>query len=162
MSWLIVALEESMQGVLSYYLKYIVPFANSSTDPVLFSLTVTLTLGVRTWKFISLIDEVRSIYQPSFTEIRWTISRGANQKVNFYGEGQNDASEGDLWQHGKWFIVLNVLIINDKYRIRRDKHCATDLILWYTFHIKYMPLISHNVYKDKVQHGTDYKECILC
>ena len=24
-----------------------------------------------------------------------------------------------------------------------------------------MRLISHNVYKDKVQHGTDYKECIL-
>ena len=34
MSWLFVALEESMLGVLSYYLNFIVPFADCSTDRI--------------------------------------------------------------------------------------------------------------------------------
>ena len=37
---------------------------------LIFCLTVTMTFGVRTWKFIGLLDEILPIYQPSFTEIR--------------------------------------------------------------------------------------------
>ena len=37
---------------------------------LLFCLTVTMTFGIRTWKFIGLMDEILLIYQPSFTEIR--------------------------------------------------------------------------------------------
>ena len=40
---------------------------------LLFCLTVTMTFGVQTWKFIGLMDEIRPIYQPSFTEIRSKI-----------------------------------------------------------------------------------------
>ena len=65
--WLIVALEDSMWGVFSYYLKYIVPFADSSTDPhFLFYLTVTLTFSIRTCKFTEWLREVLPIYQLSF------------------------------------------------------------------------------------------------
>ena len=60
--------------VLSYYSKYIVPFADSSTDPhFLFYLTVTLTFKVRTWKFTGLKREGLPLYQPNFAEIRWKI-----------------------------------------------------------------------------------------
>ena len=41
---------------------------------LLFCLTVTKTFGVRTWKFIGLLDEILPIYQPGFTEIRSKIS----------------------------------------------------------------------------------------
>ena len=34
MSWLFVAFEESMYGVLSYYLNYVVQFADCSTDRI--------------------------------------------------------------------------------------------------------------------------------
>ena len=37
---------------------------------LLFCLTVTTTFGVRTWKFIGLMDEILPIYQPIFTDIR--------------------------------------------------------------------------------------------
>ena len=37
---------------------------------LLFCLTVTMTFGVQTWKFIGLMDVILPIYQPSFTEIR--------------------------------------------------------------------------------------------
>ena len=37
---------------------------------LLFCLTVTMTFGVRTRKFIGLMDVILPIYQPSFTEIR--------------------------------------------------------------------------------------------
>ena len=40
---------------------------------LLFCLTVTMTFGVQTWKFIGLMDEIRPIYQPSFTAIRSKI-----------------------------------------------------------------------------------------
>ena len=40
---------------------------------LLFCLTVTMTFGVRTCKFIGLMDEILLIYQPSFTEIRLKI-----------------------------------------------------------------------------------------
>ena len=40
---------------------------------LLFCLTVTMTFGVRTWKFIGLMDVILPIYQPSFTEIRSKI-----------------------------------------------------------------------------------------
>ena len=40
---------------------------------LLFCLTVTMTFGVQTWKFIGLMDKIRPIYQPSFTEIRSKI-----------------------------------------------------------------------------------------
>ena len=40
---------------------------------LLFCLTVTMTFGVRTWKFIGLMDEILPICQLSFTEIRSQI-----------------------------------------------------------------------------------------
>ena len=40
---------------------------------LLFCLTVTMTFGVRTWKFIGVMEEILPIYQPSFTEIRSKI-----------------------------------------------------------------------------------------
>ena len=40
---------------------------------LLFCLTVTMTFGVQTWKFIGLVDVILPIYQPSFTEIRSKI-----------------------------------------------------------------------------------------
>ena len=40
---------------------------------LLFCLTVTMTVGVRTWKFIGLMDEILPIYHPSFTENRSKI-----------------------------------------------------------------------------------------
>ena len=40
---------------------------------LLFCLTETMTFGVQTWQFIGLMDEIRPIYQPSFTEIRSKI-----------------------------------------------------------------------------------------
>ena len=40
---------------------------------LLFCLTVTMTFGVQTWKFIGLMDVILPIYQPSFTEIRSKI-----------------------------------------------------------------------------------------
>ena len=40
---------------------------------LLFCLTVTMTFGVRTWKFIGLMDEILPIYHPSFTESRSKI-----------------------------------------------------------------------------------------
>ena len=40
---------------------------------LLFCLTLTMTFGVRTWKFIGLMDEILPIYQPNFTEIRSKI-----------------------------------------------------------------------------------------
>ena len=40
---------------------------------LLFCLTVTMTFGVQTWKFIGLTDVILPIYQPSFTEIRSKI-----------------------------------------------------------------------------------------
>ena len=38
-----------------------------------FCLTVTMTFGLQTWKFTGLMDGIRPIYQPSFTEIRSKI-----------------------------------------------------------------------------------------
>ena len=40
---------------------------------LLFCLTVTMKFGVRTRKFIGLMEVMLPIYQPSFTEIRWKI-----------------------------------------------------------------------------------------
>ena len=48
------------------------------------------------------------------------------------------------------------------YKVRRDKHGATDLIWRYTFNVKYMQLISHNAYKDTVQHGKTIKNIFCC
>ena len=40
---------------------------------LLFCLTVTMTFGVRVWKFIGLMEEILPIHQLSFTEIRSKI-----------------------------------------------------------------------------------------
>ena len=40
---------------------------------LLFCLTVTMTFGIQTWKFIGLMDVILPLYQPSFTEIRSKI-----------------------------------------------------------------------------------------
>ena len=40
---------------------------------LLFCLTVAMTFGVQTWKFIGLMDEILPIYQPSLKEIRLKI-----------------------------------------------------------------------------------------
>ena len=57
---------------MSYYSKYVMPFADPSTDSnFLFYLTVTLTFGVRTWKLTGLMREGLPIYRTSFEEIRW-------------------------------------------------------------------------------------------
>ena len=57
MSWPIFAFRQSMSGVLSYYLNYILQFADSSIDRIfifffVFYIAVTLTFGVRTLTFI--------------------------------------------------------------------------------------------------------------
>ena len=57
---------------------------------VLFCLTVTLTFGIRTWKFIGLMDEVLPFYQPSFTEISCKI----REKIEY--KSFSKISPGDL------------------------------------------------------------------
>ena len=66
-----------------YQIKYIVPLADSSTEPhFLFGLAVTLTFGVRTWKFTGLMHEVLLKYQPRFEEIRRKITGKVRMKYN--------------------------------------------------------------------------------
>ena len=70
MSWLFVALEESMQGVWNYYLNYIVPFADSRTDRIFVMSHCDLDIWCTFLKFTGLMHEALPIYKPSFAEIR--------------------------------------------------------------------------------------------
>ena len=70
MSWLFVALEESMYD----YLNYIVPFADSRTDRIFVMSHCDLDIWRTYLEFTGLMHEALPIYKPSFAEIRWKIT----------------------------------------------------------------------------------------
>ena len=115
-SWIGLVSMSAVPGSLSYYLKYIVPYADSSTYPYfLFCLTVTLTFCVRTWKFTGLMREVLLVYQPSVEEIRWKNNR---KKFRWHITEIADcafSSSVTLWPWPLTFAPINVYICSTSY-----------------------------------------------
>ena len=97
----------------------------SSDNSCLFCPNVTLTFGIWSWKFIGLLDEIHvlPLYQPSFTEIHWTIT----EKIVFNRFAKDVSSWLNLYPPSPKFLSGRPLVNNYKpAKFKKDRIYIAD------------------------------------